>query len=205
MSATEKLQVLGEVVRRFLAVTAEWHEDLPASLHQGGLAFAAISLHAANFGLWHCEDQARRTNSPDAQVVKFKLAIDRLNVQRNRTIEEIDRLVLRHLRASDEAEFCSDTGGMIVDRPSALSLRQFHVERRLRSGPTDPAREPQVQVLELQTLDLTRALDTLFDDLVAGRKRFYVYQQFKGVAPKYCPRSEGIEKLVGTAHGTRNR
>ena len=59
-------------------------------------------------------------------------------------------------------------------------------------------------MLELQTHDLTLALDSLLEDLVAGRKRFRVYQQFKGTAPDYCPRSEGIEVLVArlTAYET---
>jgi hypothetical protein len=196
MTAAEEIRVLSEVVRRFLSVCADWHDSMPALQPRRGLASTAISLHAANFGLWHCEDQARRTQSSDAQVAKFKRLIDRLNLQRNKIIEEVDRLLLGHLQASDEVAFCSDTPGMIVDRLSVLVLRKYHTARRVRNEPDDPSREQQLQVIELQTHDLTLALDTLLDDLIAGRKRFRVYQQFKGITPEYCPSSEGIESLV---------
>jgi len=66
--------------------------------HLGSLV---AELARINCALWHEEDKAR--SQDDAQVAAAKRQIDRLNQQRNDTIEKIDDLVIevaRHARES---------------------------------------------------------------------------------------------------------
>jgi Protein of unknown function (DUF4254) len=187
------------VATLFPALTAEWHESLPDSVGQGGILRSAVCLHAVNFGLWHCEDHARQLDAPDAHVARYKRAIDRLNIRRNRIIEEIDRSLLDVLpAASDDAALASETPGMIVDRVSIVSLRQFHTaRRRVAESPGDSAAgDTQLRVLAAQARDLSAALDALLDDLAHGRRRLRVYQQFKGLAAAPCAGLDEIEQRV---------
>ena len=182
----------------FQTLTAEWHQRLPESLSQDGVLRSAVCLHAVNFGLWHCEDQARQLGAPDAHVARYKRAIDRLNVQRNRIVEEIDRSLLDLLPASDGATLSSETPAMLVDRISISSLRRYHTAQRMAgASPGDTAAcEAQLRVLAAQSRDLSAALDALLDHLAHGRRRFRVYQQFKGAAAAPCPGLGEIEERL---------
>jgi hypothetical protein len=158
----------------------EWHE-LPPAAGGDGVAALLTALHAANFGLWHCEDRARDPAAPDAEVARWKRTIDRLNARRNRTIEAIDECLLRDVAgglAAPATECQSETAGMLIDRLSILTLRIHHT-----AGPDATER---LEVLRLQRADLVRDLDRLLGDLAAGCRSYRVYRQFKRAVSGGC-------------------
>ena len=142
--------------------------------------------HDANRELWDQEDQARRIDVADADIVGNKRAIDRLNQARNDAIERLDEALLERLAAiapMHDAWHNSETAGSMIDRLSILSLKLFHMgteAARADATADHLARcREKVMRLALQRDDLARCLDTLLARSSEGRAFWRVYRQFK--------------------------
>jgi hypothetical protein len=144
--------------------------------------------HRRNFDLWHEEDKARAPDASDASIATVKRAIDKLNQQRNDLIEKVDDHLLawlkeRKAKASPHAPWNSETPGSVIDRLSILSLKVFHMREQAERLDAKPEHiqkcRDRLKVLTQQHGDLTTALQTLLDDVFAGRKQMKVYRQFK--------------------------
>ncbi len=173
-----------------------WHES-PAEAENtlredevspiGRLEQAIGAEHLVNIRLWHEEDRARRPDAPDRVIAEIKRHIDTLNQQRNDLVEEIDAQLLADLERrglSDvEAPLHSETPGAIIDRLSVLALRIYHMhEEATRSDATREHRarsRERTVVLDAQRTDLAGCLDSLQREILAGRRRFRRYRQFK--------------------------
>src|SRR4051794_7441477 len=114
--------------------TRLWHQTMPEAGADRSLAGLVEAQHAANFALWHAEDEARRPTADDASIAAVKREIDRVNQVRNDTTERIDTSLLASLREASkepEGEQHSETPGMMMDRLSILSLKLFHTQEEL--------------------------------------------------------------------------
>ena len=143
-----------------------------------------LRQHRANFDLWHEEDKARSPQAPDHDIAEVKHAIDRLNQLRNDLVEQIDAALLDAAGPQNEAApLHSETPGLVVDRLSILSLKIYHTAEevhRASAGETHHARNAQrLAVLTSQRQDLAGCLDALWQDVLAGRRRFKLYRQMK--------------------------
>ena len=140
-----------------------------------GVLRMLLDLHRNNLEQWRCEDTTRGVDASDATVAAAKRAIDAHNATRHVLVEAIDaalatpsnRTRRRHRprrarRWSSTACRCS---------PSACTSPKR--ERVVTSSPA------ACRSLRDQLTTLQRALDGLFDDLRAGRKRFVPYQSLK--------------------------
>ena len=142
--------------------------------------------HRCNGLLWDEEDQARRTDVPDAAIVANKRAIDGYNQRRNDAIEHIDEALLARLvgvAPRPDAWHNSETAGSIVDRLSILALKIHHMRAQaLRGDVTDEHLRrcrDKLARLSLQRDDLARCFDTLLARAAEGRAFWRVYRQFK--------------------------
>lgn len=174
-------------------LTRDWHLEpastspaMPESDAAGWLDLVARQ-HRANFDLWHIEDEARAPGAPDARLADVKRRIDRTNQFRNDLAEQLDRAILawlqpQHLPAPS-APLHSESPGLMIDRLSILALKIFHT--REEAGRTDAPdghaerNRARLAVLEEQRTDLAACLDALWREVLAGTRRFKLYQQLK--------------------------
>jgi hypothetical protein len=169
-------------------------DDMTRTLHEidgeldleagaDSLMALAIAQHRANFELWHEEDKARVPGVPDAEIVRVKRAIDRLNQRRNDLVEQIDVRLMEGLEQPPEAPLHSETPGLMIDRLSILALKIYHTceeahrasasaEHRRRNG-------ERMALLNEQRQDLAGCLDALWSQVLEGTRRFKLYRQMK--------------------------
>jgi len=141
--------------------------------------------HRFNARLWDEEDLARRRDVPDAEIAANKRNIDRLNQERNDSVEQIDEILVSRLGEpkGPGARLHSETPGMMIDRLSILSLKIRAMGAQL--GRTDAGADhraacaAKLRRLEEQREDLRRCLDGLLADCSRGTAWFKVYRQFK--------------------------
>lgn len=165
--------------------TQAWHRPhTPEAVNADPLQQLVLSQHRANFDLWHQEDAARDPVATDAQIAAVKRRIDTLNQLRNNLAEQVDELLLQAAgEQNPAAPLHSETPGLIIDRLSILSLKVFHTAEEAERTDADTSHRQRAasRLLTLQTQqkDLARCLQELWQDVLAGHRRFKVYRQLK--------------------------
>jgi hypothetical protein len=169
-------------------------DELTAALHEtdgvlevegsaDGLMAIATAQHGANFELWHEEDKARVREASDEEIAAVKRAIDVLNQRRNDLVEKMDGWLIERLDQEPGAPLHSETPGLMIDRLSILSLKIYHTReesmRMSASGEHRAKNVARLALLEEQREDLTRCLDVLWAEVLAGTRRFKLYRQLK--------------------------
>ncbi|HEU5350477.1 MAG TPA: DUF4254 domain-containing protein [Terracidiphilus sp.] len=169
-------------------LTTLWHTQpgAPAAADDPFLE-AVARQHRANFDLWHIEDEARAPGASDAELAGVKRRIDSNNQLRNDLAEQLDRALLDALTArslpSPAAPLHSESPGLIIDRLSILALKIFHtrLEAERTAAPDGHAQRNQdrLAILLEQRADLADCLDDLWQQTLAGLRRFKLYRQLK--------------------------
>jgi hypothetical protein len=163
-------------------VIAEFHRALrePLQPAQHGVLELLLGLHHNNALQWDREDAARRDDAEDRAVADAKRDIDALNTKRHEYVEAIDAALAAVIDQSPSAPPTTESPAMVFDRLSVLVIRIASTEDAARANGVDrvlyAARLP---VLHEQLESLQAALEALFDDVRAGRKRFVPYRSLK--------------------------
>ena len=160
----------GQVVDLFQRALRQTEPDVV-----DGVLQLLLDLHRNNLEQWRCEDTTRGVDVSDETVAAAKRAIDAHNATRHVLVEAIDAAVADAVEQDQSATPATESPAMVFDRLSVLTIR-LHVTEAAAGRDQLTGRLP---LLTDQLTTLQRALDGLFDDLRAGRKRFVPYLSLK--------------------------
>jgi hypothetical protein len=135
---------------------------------------------------WHLEDIIRNPEINPDEALLLKRRIDASNQHRTDVVEFIDAYFLKKFHDVSplpDATINTESPAWAIDRLSILALKIYHM--RLESERLDASQEHRdacalkLSVLLEQQSDLSKAIDTLVQDIANGRKYMKVYKQMK--------------------------
>lgn len=186
MNAKEAYKIFEESVRDY-----HLHDDVDFPIQNPYPEDSVeATLYAKNWidaVQWHLEDIIRDPNIDPVEALALKRRIDRSNQDRTDMVEQLDSY-LRDVQYKDvkplpDATINTESPAWGLDRLSILALKIWHMkeeaERVDASGEHRAKCAAKLVVLLEQRADLILAIDTLFDDIAAGRKYMKVYRQMK--------------------------
>ena len=83
----------GEVCIRDEKIKLYANTNVSSSESIKKLGEAVSELAIRNIKLWHCEDEVRRTDLADVEIVKIKRRIDTTNQERNDLMDKVDEIL----------------------------------------------------------------------------------------------------------------
>lgn len=135
---------------------------------------------------WHFEDMIRHPHIDPMDALSLIRRIERSSQDRTDIVEQIDSYFKHkysNVKPLPDATLNTESPAWAIDRLSILELKIYHMrEKTMRTDVphehTARCRERLAVLLE-QERDLSTAIDTLLDDIAAGRKCMKVYRQMK--------------------------
>ena len=167
-------------------VVAQFRRTLRGDTCEAGIGLMGplLELLRSNQAQWEFEDVTRDASACDRDVAGAKRAIDRLNLQRHRLVENIDAIIDASIAQSPSAPLATESPGMALDRLSVIAIRIGRTEAVAFSGAPDAAAyAARLPRLEHQLLALSSAIEVLLEDVQAGVRRFLVYEHLKLYLP----------------------
>lgn len=83
----------GEICIRDEKIKMYTNTNVSSSDSVKKLGEAVSELAFRNIKLWHCEDEVRRTDLADSEIVKIKRRIDTTNQERNDLMDKVDEIL----------------------------------------------------------------------------------------------------------------
>jgi len=83
----------GDVCIRDEKIKMYNNTNVSSSANINRLGQAISELAYRNIRLWHCEDDVRRTDLVDSEIVQIKRRIDTTNQERNDLIDKVDEIL----------------------------------------------------------------------------------------------------------------
>ena len=135
---------------------------------------------------WHLEDIIRDPQIDPVAALALKRRIDKSNQVRTDMVEYINSYMLEKysgVTPQADARINTETPAWAIDRLSILALKIYHMHcETVRTDVDDAHRAAclkKLEVLQTQQVDLSQAIEELFDDIASGRKYMKVYKQMK--------------------------
>lgn len=135
---------------------------------------------------WHLEDIIRDPEIDPVAALALKRRIDSSNQVRTDMVEQIDTYFLNlfaPVTVSPRATVNTESPAWAIDRLSILALKIWHMREQVERKDVDCEHHDRcaakLDVLMEQRRDLSGAIDTLLEDMAAGRKYMKTYRQMK--------------------------
>ena len=167
----------------------DWHRNESPSENpytEGSFEFTIYKKNQIDTIQWHVEDEIRRPDLPDAELVRYKRKIDSLNQERTDIVEILDDLffnLYKDTPRSKDARMNSETPAWLLDRMSILELKIYHMDEQTKRDDVDESHKKtcasKLEILLDQRKDLQKCFAELVDDLSKGLKFMKVYRQMK--------------------------
>ncbi|PJZ56155.1 DUF4254 domain-containing protein [Leptospira barantonii] len=177
------------VVSVFRQSVVDWHKKeatSPNPFPSDSIESILYSKNQIDTIQWHVEDEIRRPDLPDKELVGFKRQIDKLNQERTDLVEILDDRIsaeFQNVSKKPGAKMNSETPAWLIDRMSILELKIYHMEEQTQRKDVDENHiqtcKRKLDVLLEQRIDLSKCLDELLEDLKSGDKFYKVYRQMK--------------------------
>lgn len=158
----------------------------PNPYPEGSVEHTLYAKNMIDVVQWHLEDLIRDPNIRPEECIALKRRIDASNQDRTDMVEEIDtyfRDTYKDVATAPDATINTESPAWAIDRLSILAAKIYHMKvetERTDASPEHIAKcAAKLAVLLEQRKDLTEAIDTLLDDIAAGRKYMKVYRQMK--------------------------
>jgi hypothetical protein len=177
------------IIKVFEDSVMDWHKEEKESKNpypESSMEYLLYSKNQIDTIQWHVEDEIRRPDLPDSDLVKFKRQIDSLNQKRTDLVERLDDYFLnlyKDVPKENNSRMNSETPAWLVDRMSILELKIYHMlEQTNRTDVTDEHKkncQNKLSILLEQKKDMMICLNELLKDLETGKKYMKVYRQMK--------------------------
>ena len=135
---------------------------------------------------WHLEDIIRNPEISPVDGLALKRRIDVSNQERTDMVEFIDSYFLdkyKDVQALAGATLNTESPAWAIDRLSILALKIYHMRQEAERTEASEAHRNacglKLEVLLVQRKDLSLAINTLLEDIQAGRKYMKAYKQMK--------------------------
>lgn len=176
----------------FRQAITDYHQtdNVDSAMHnpypEGDIKYELYTKEWIDTVQWHLEDIIRDPKIKPATALEIKRRIDRSNQARTDLVERIDSYFLtkyKDVETLPSATINTESPAWAIDRLAILALKIYHM--RIEAERKDALEEhrercrKKLDVLTEQWKDLSYAIDTLLDDIEAGRKYMKVYKQMK--------------------------
>ncbi len=158
----------------------------PTPYEKGSVEAVLFAKNWIDAVQWHLEDMIRDPDIDPAEALKLKRRIDKSNQDRTDMVEQIDtyfRDLYSNVEVDADATINTESPAWALDRLSILALKIWHMREQAQREDASEEHKAgcaaKLAVLLEQRADLTAAIDTLLDDIAAGRKYMKVYRQMK--------------------------
>jgi hypothetical protein len=185
----ENLPSTEEIVNVMIRSVKDWHKSLTEHNNpypENSFEYTIYKKNQIDTIQWHVEDEIRRPDLPDNELVKFKRQIDALNQKRTDTVEFLDDMFYNLFKVVPKvngARMNSETPAWLLDRMSILELKIYHMEEQtLRTDANSDHIQKcksKFEILLEQREDLKKCYSEMISDLQQGKKYMKVYRQMK--------------------------
>lgn len=156
------------------------------SYPDGSLEYLLYQKNWVDTVQWHLEDIVRNPDIAPVEGLSLKRKIDKSNQVRTDMVEFIDSFFLdkyKDVTVLADATINTESPAWAIDRLSILALKIFHMNIEAERTEAKPSHRAscleKLNILLEQRKDLSDAINTLIEDIAAGRKYMKVYKQMK--------------------------
>ena len=135
---------------------------------------------------WHLEDIIREPSIDPIKALEIKRTIDKSNQDRTDLVELIDDYFFDSFKTSSHQEnafIATETPAWAIDRLSILNLKIYHMREETLRADADKNHIDKcafkLKLLEQQRIDLSQAINDLFENIKSGRSIIKTYKQMK--------------------------